>query len=236
MSNKNNNLSLFSNGLEEIDFTVTRTGSKSVASSFEEVNQTITLYNNTDQEVSNISIVDTIKTGATFKPNSVQIGGISYPDLDPTEGFSLNSSISVGNSETITYTVIMDQFNPTITTSVDLVSLVNLVYGIDEYIVNSNTYTIEFPHGEIEIENTSDKSAVIQGQTLMFQSVVKNTGTLTDTNLIFKNPIPQGTTYVDGSVTIDGAPYLDYEPHVGFPLDPIDGKSERVITFNVTVD
>lgn len=217
-------------------FTVTRSASKNVASPGEIINQTITIYNNSGYEVSNIVITDTISEGATFKDRSVVIGGVSYGDANPISGFNINQIIPSGNSETITYSIVMSDPMPDKVYSVNLQS--NLTYNVGRlsYSQSSDVYTIDFYHGVIEIIKTSDKSVVISGQKLKFQNIVKNTGTLTNTDVFFKDTIPNGMEFIEGSVEIDSVKYLDFDPIKGFSLDTIAGKSQKVVTFEVLID
>lgn len=221
--------------IQSSDLTINRTSSKTVAEPGEEVNITITLYNNGTYDMSSVFVTETF-TGATFKNRSVYIGGISYGDANPNSGFNLNVIIAPGNSETITYGIIMDDPMPedsrvaTITT--------DITYKIDRfsYSTQSDPYSIEFTHGDIAITKTADKTVAGKGQKIKYQCIVRNTGTLQDYDVVFKDVIPTGTTFVGGSVAIDGVWYSQYDPVAGFSLGTIDGKSQKVVVFEVVVD
>lgn len=218
------------------DFSIVRTGSEHTAAPGTVVNQTLTLYNKSQYEIDGVHIQDTISQGATFQAKSVYIGGRSFPDINPLNGFDLNEIIASGNSETITYKIVMDDPMPDTARKVNLQSNVQFNVGKQSHTQQSNVYVVDFTHGEIEIEKTSDKSAVIKGQTLLFQNVVKNIGTLEDTNVFFIDTIPQGMTFVEKSVKIDDVLYEDYNPSNGFSLGNISGKSQKTVTFEVTID
>ncbi len=217
-------------------FTISRTTSVSVASPGETVNVTITLYNQSGYEVSGIHITDTISEGATFLSGSVTIGGISYGGISIVNGFDVNQIIPSGNSETITYKIVMA--NPMIDGVFDVKIQSTLTYNVYRiaYDQQSEIFTVDFPHGEMQIVKTSDKSVVVSGQTLTFQNIVRNTGTLTDTNVIFRDDIPPDLTFVEGSVIIDGVSFYDYNPINGFSLDTIAGKSQKVVSFETVVN
>lgn len=220
---------------ETDNFLVSRRASQDFGNPGETINQTITLYNKTDYDISGVYIKDTISEGATYKNNSLAIGGISY-SVNPTQGFNVNQIIAPGNSETITYSIIMDDPIPEGIKKVDLYSVVDYKYGKTTLSKTSNVYSIEVPHGEIVIVKTSDKTIAIKGQKLLFQSIVKNTGSLQNTNVVFNDNIPEGTTYIPKSVKIDDVSYPEYDPQVGFSLENIDGKSQKVVTFEVLVN
>lgn len=219
----------------EDNFIITRRGATEIVSPGDTVNQTITLYNKTDYEITGIHVKDTITSGANYYPNSLQIGGISYA-VNPLTGFDVNEIIAPGNSETITYKLILDDPLPDGVRTIDVYTTVDFKIYRTSYTKNSDVYTIETPHGDIVIDKTSDKSIVIKGQTITFQNVVRNTGTLQNTDVFFQDDIPAETSFVEGSVTIDGTSYPDYNPQDGFSLGEIDGKSRKIVTFEVVVN
>lgn len=215
---------------------IRRTGSTHTGYPGDTISQTITVNNDSGYEMSNIVITDTITPGATFVSSSVVIGGVSYPYANPQNGFGLNVLIPSGNSETVTYNIKIDDPTPDGVTAVNLSSVMTYNIGRLEYTADSNIYTVDIPHGIIQIAKTSDKTAVIKGQTLKFQSVIKNTGSLPDSDVHFQDYIPAGTTFVPNSVEIDDTPYPDYHPQTGFSLDTIDAASQKTVTFKVTID
>ncbi len=221
--------------IQSTDLTIERTSSKIVAEPGEEVNITITLYNKGTYDMSSVFITEDIK-GATFKNRSVYIGGISYGDANPNTGFNLNVIIAPGNSETVTYAVVMDDPMPEDSRVATIITDIN--YKIDRfsYSTQSTPYSIEFTHGDIAITKTADKIAVGKGQKIKYQCIVRNTGTLQDYDVIFKDVMPTGTAFVGGSVQIDGVWYSQYDPVAGFSLGTIDGKSQKVVVFEVVVD
>ena len=70
----------------------------------------------------------------------------------------------------------------------------------------------------------------------MFQNVTKNEGDIINTNLFFKDPIPEGTTFVAGSVKVNQEEKADFDPAVGFNLDDLNPNGEITVTFEVKVD
>lgn len=219
----------------EDDFIITRRGATEIVNPGEIVNQTITLYNKTSYEISGVHVKDTITSGASYYPNSLQIGGISYT-VNPFTGFDVNEIIAPGNSETITYKLVLDDPLPEGVRTIDVYTTVDFKIYRTSYTKNSDIYTIETPHGDIVIDKTSDKTIVIKGQKIKFQNVVRNTGSLQNTDVFFKDDIPTGTTFVEESVTIDGTSYPEYNPQDGFSLGEINGKSRKTVTFEVIVD
>lgn len=209
--------------------------SKESAIPGEEVLQTLTLTNQTTQEIFNIVVTDTIGTGATFKTGTVSIDGNLDPSLDITTGITLPNSLAGGKSTVITYTITID--NPANVESLDTVSSVK--YSIDEItdlVESSNTTTIKIDNQMIAIDKTSDKSAVISGQTLTFQNVIENKGNMANTDLFFQDPIPTGTQFVTGSVTVNDESKPQFDPATGFALGTLNPGEKITVRFNVKVD
>ena len=228
-----------SNGISlqaETNLTYNRTSEKDFAAPGEILTQSLTLTNNSASEIYSIFVKDYIPDGVSFDPSTVSIGGASFPTYDPNTGFYFRGTLPTGHSQTMTYSIkVADPISDEIT-SLTLYSDIN--YGINggELTQKSNETKIDIAFSEISISKTTDKSAVISGQKLVFQSVIKNIGTLEDSDVFFEDTLPQGVKFVDGSVKIDGVLYLDYDPNIGFDLGTIPAKSQKTITFEVTVD
>lgn len=228
-----------SNQSETENMTLSFTKDKSVAKNFgmpgDEILASLLLSNESDAEVSNIRLKETIGTGATFKAGSVKIDGTPQPDMDIVTGLTLPNSIASNASLNITYTLVIDS-EPTVQ---NFALKTNVTYDVDEITdlsEDTEEIVVDISENKISIEKTSDKSAVISGQTLMFQNVIKNTGGLKNTELFFTDPIPEGTTFVPGSVKVDQVQKEDFDPAVGFSLGELDANSQIEVTFEVKVN
>lgn len=210
-----------------------RTGSKDIVMAGDTVNQTLTLSNNGDVEVTDIYIKDTFSEGITFVTGSVAVGGTSYAGYNPVDGFKMLGTILSGNSQTVTYRVKIDDA-PTVA-KMNIFSTVTFTADGNAYTENSDTYNMQIANGEMSIAKTSSQSAVIKGQKMTFQNVITNDGNLRNTNIVFKDDIPQGITFVDGSVKVDNVAKQDYDPAVGFTLSNLDGGQKTTVTFDVLV-
>lgn len=219
---------------ESINFSKKRTGSKSIVMEGDSVNQTLTLTNNSEFEITDIKIRDEIGEGATFVAGSVIIGGNSYPNANVLDGFLLPHSITQGNSETITYTVNID--DQTAVKKMQIYSVVTFTADGTEYTENSDTYTLEMADETIVLTKTSTKSAVIKGQTLTFQNILENKGNLTHRQVKFQDDIPSGTTFVEGSVKVNGEARPTFNPQTGFTLSSLYAHEKMTITFDVKVN
>ncbi|MGN1222018.1 MAG: hypothetical protein ACI4TT_02150 [Christensenellales bacterium] len=200
----------------------------------EEITQTLVLTNNSEYDVTMVHITDNLSEGATIKAGSVEIDGTPYEDYDPATGFDLPNDIVGGGNSTITFAIVIDEA----TELESITDTATIAYQVNEAELteDSNTVTINIVTNKVTIIKTSNVSAVISGQTITYQNVIKNEGTYTNSNLFFTDPIPEGTTFVEGSVKIDDVEQPDYNPATGFDLDELPEGASVTITFDVTVD
>lgn len=232
----------------QVDITSNTTSTENMTTSFTKVRstaqnfgipkegiiQTITLTNNSDYELTNVQIRDDIGQGATFKSGSLKIGGTDYPQFDPVQGFTLPSSISANGSEIITYEIIVDTM-PT-TDQINLVS--NITYTVDgreTFTEKSNIIEIQIEEAEVEIQKSVNKRVAISGDTLSFVNVITNTGNVKIEGVVFTDILPAGTTFVDGSVTIDDMEQPDADPTKGISLNDLEVSDEITLSFEVKV-
>lgn len=215
-------------------FTKVRSVSKSYVSDNEEVEVTLVLTNNSEKTIEDVRIADTISNGGTFKEGSMTIDGEAQADFDASN-YTLPNNIGPSESVTIKYTMIVAK-----TETSDVVnSFSTITYNVNEVSdleEKSNTVEVNIVENKVTIVKTSDKTVVIAGQKLMFQNVIENFGGVKNTDVMFKDPIPEGTTFVEESVTIDGTPHTDLNPETGFKIDDLDVGKKTTITFEVMVN
>lgn len=215
-------------------FVKTHSSAKNYGEPNEEIEQTITLTNNSEYSITNLSLEEMIDTGASFKPGSLIIDSESKPDEDITNSIDLET-LTAGQTKVIKYTLVVDE-----TPTVDTIEVYSTVtYSVNEatdLTEDTNIDTINVSKNIITITKTSDKSVVIKGDTIKFQNVIENKGNLTNTEVTFIDPIPVGTTFVDGSVYVDGVQQAGSNPTVGFKIDDLTPNKSITITFEVTVD
>ncbi len=208
-----------------------RTGSKDIVNLGDEVNQTITLTNRSEYEITNIQIKDTFSEGVNFKANSIVIDGASYTGYNPINGFTLPSSIKVGSSATITYRIIID--STTTKESFAIVSAVTYTFDTTTVTENSDTYTMELPNGDITVEMTVDKLVATKNDEIQYTIKVSNIGNLRNTAVTITNPMPDGTSFVEKSVIVNNTSQPTYNPATGFSVGNIDPNSSATASFKV---
>lgn len=219
----------------DIDVLVVKSSQKDWTIPKEELTVTTTITNNTDFNIENITMLDTLSAGASFKAQSVKVGTQEYTNLDPIAGFTLPVTLGgFGADVEIAYTIAIDEFldeekitnSSKITVSVD---------GTD-YEISSNTKEITVLQNNVKLLKTADKIATKSQDVITYTIVISNDGNLKNTELFFQDAIPQNTTFVENSVTINGEQKTGYNPQDGFSVVDLDAKSSVTITFQVRVD
>ncbi|MDO7203733.1 DUF11 domain-containing protein [Paraclostridium bifermentans] len=76
-----------------------------------------------------------------------------------------------------------------------------------------------------------NKSYAVVGDVLDYEVVASNTGTIPLTNVTFKDLIPNGATFVDGSVFVDGINKPSANPNNGFTISDILPVGNVVVMF-----
>lgn len=216
-------------------FKAIRTSDKTYAIPSQEVTQTLTLTNNSGEEVKNVIITDTISVGATFKAGSVTINSVSMPDADPTIALVLESSIPNGSAVVISYALIVDE-KPTVE---EFTTTSQVTYDLDDKAsldTTSNTLTTAIVLEKLSVVKTSNLSAVIKGQTLTYQIAVINEGNIKNTLITLTDPLSSEVTFVEDSVKIDNVSKTGYNPTTGFSLPDLNANEKTVVTFDVTIN
>lgn len=200
----------------------------------DEIQQNIILSNESESEITDIRLVETIGSGAHFKPGSVTIEDVPYENMDITNQITLPNSLLPNTSALVSYILVIDE-QP----NVDSVALkTNVTFDVNEIQdISEDTpeVTIEITENKISIQKTSE-SVAISGSTIIYKNVISNIGKYKNTNLVFIDQIPNGTTFVNGSVKVNNQEKPTYDPAIGFALDDIEVGAQTTITFSVKID
>lgn len=198
----------------------------------------VVITNNSQTQLFNLAFKDVMSNGATYVAGSVTVNGVSEPTYDPIAGFVL-PSLSPGQAVTVAYTI---QANNPMTQS-PVTDFATLNYTVNDPVrgnvnfeENTNTVSVQIISNRITNVKSVDKAYAVEGDNLHYTSVITNTGSLLKSNLVFTDPIPVGTTFVAGSVKIDGLAYPAYNPQTGFALPDLAVGNSVTVEFDVTVN
>ncbi|SCB67402.1 DUF7507 domain-containing protein [Bacillus mycoides] len=216
----------------------TKSANKVLANIDETIEYTVFIQNNGSTTTNSIFFTDTIADGTVFIPGSVIVNNTVLPAADPNIGFSI-PNIASSQSTTITFQVSVTNLpavNPTPNTA-------NIVY---DFIFNpdfapiqksttSNTTFVQINDADIVSLKTVDLTSVTIGDILTYTTTLTNTGNTDATAVVFTDNIPDGTTFIDGSVLVNNIPQLNANPSAGILVGTIAPDISIPVTFSVTV-
>lgn len=106
----------------------------------------------------------------------------------------------------------------------------------DQYLINALGLQINVGSPSfLSSAKTVDKTTTFVGDTLTYTVRVDNTGGTADANnVVFTDTPPPGTTFIAGSVTVDGVANAG-NPSAGINIGTVAANSSRTIVFKVTV-
>lgn len=228
---------------EMADLEVVKAVDKAFATVNDTLTYTVTITNNGVLPATNVVFKDVIPAGATFVPGSVTVAvppGLPIPTPgDPSVGIPLpdiQPAPAPGSTVVVTFQVTVDD----VLVPIDIVNKATVNYsftnnqGTFNSIANSNEVTTQIEIGMLNADKSADKTVATVGDVITYTVVVSNTGTVTANNVVFTDNPPNGTTFVPGSVTVDGMPTAG-NPTAGIPLGSIPVGGSKTVTFKVTV-
>lgn len=199
---------------------------------------TVVITNNSQTRLFNLVFKDTMSGGATYVAGSVTVNGVSQPAYDPVAGFAL-PALDPGQAVTVAYTIQAN--NPM--TQTPVTNFATLNYTVDDpvrgnvnFSENTNTVSVQIISNRLTNVKSVDKAYAVKGDNLHYTSVITNTGSLLKSDLVFTDAIPAGTTFVAGSVKINGVTYAAYNPETGFGLPDLPVGDAVTVEFDAKVN
>jgi uncharacterized repeat protein (TIGR01451 family) len=217
---------------------VTKTASTSNATIGDTIVYSFSI-SNSGNLAANLTLTDNIPDGAVLLPNSVLIDGVPQPGANPASGIVVGT-IPPGGS-----------VNVTVTLEVTVDSLPQNQQLVNQAVAN---YTFSPPDGRqltgtvssnvlvipvsapnvVVVKSTSAVDAVV-GDVITYTVVVTNSGIEVINNVVMVDPVPTGTVFVPGSVTVDGVARPTGNPNTGITLGSIAAGASVTVTFRVEV-
>lgn len=129
-------------------------------------------------------------------------------------------------------TVINSQNNTNLT--VEFLSEEPAVIGNDYAIDDISLREILVPEFT-PVKTVSTPNASV-GDVVTYTVTLQNTCTSPLTNVFFQDIVPNGLSFVPGSVTVNGAPDAGANPNTGFNIPDVPGGATTTVTFDAKVD
>ncbi|MCZ1269389.1 DUF11 domain-containing protein, partial [Paenibacillus tundrae] len=184
------------------------------------------------------TVLDNIPDGSVFVPGSVTVNGVSQPASDPVAGIPIGP-VAPNATSTVTFQV----------------SVVSQPAGLQ--LVNQGTasYTFQPPDGRVipgsvtsntvvipvslpmlsVVKSTAATDAVV-GDTVTYSFTVTNQDASSITNAVLTDNIPTGSSFLTGSVTLNGVPQPTADPVSGISVGTLLPGASATVTFSVQVN
>ncbi|MDG1591917.1 DUF11 domain-containing protein, partial [Bacillus cereus] len=203
------------------------------------ITYTVVVQNNGNTTANTVTLTDLVPEGTAFIPNSVTINGVSVPGADPNVGIPLNS-ITPSEIVTVTFQVIVQSIpsvNPISNTArIDYTFIADPTAPIISRTITSNPAFTQISDATILSLKAVNAPQATTGDILTYTITLENTGNIPAANLIFSDTIPQDTTFVENSFTLNGTAILDANPNVGVTLPTLAANATHLISFQILIN
>ncbi len=194
---------------------------------------------NTGNAAATVTLTDPVPAGAEFVPNSIIINGEPQPGVNPDMGIVVGIVQPGGR---ITVTVTLQVVIETLPSPQQLVNsaVANFSFLLPDGRTGtgsspSNTVVIPVSSPDVSVVKSTVAIDAVSGDTITYMILVTNNGITTVNNVVVIDPIPVGSTFVDGSVTVNGDSFLTANPSVGIAVGSILAGATSTVTFKVLV-
>ncbi len=107
---------------------------------------------------------------------------------------------------------------------------------IRTYTEPMNTVSVNVITAKLSVVKSVDKAFAIKGETLTYTVTFTNEGNININDIYFTDNIPDGTTFVNGLVMINGQNVSAYRLDVGYSVANLSPNDSATTSFQVTVD
>lgn len=228
--------------INSANITSSKIANKNYASIGDTITYTIVYTNTGNVTANNVVFVDTIPNGTTFVTNSLKQSGVTISSSPNPPGVTLPQGIGPNKSTTLTFQVTVTSIpvpNPILN-----IASSSFTYTVDPSLPNAkgnsnstNTVNTLVSYASLAgVTKYVDKSYANCGDTINYTIVAPNSGTATAQNVVFKDTIPNGTTFDNTSFKVNGSQILNPNLTSGVTIPNIPPASTTTITFSVMVN
>jgi len=217
---------------------LTKTASTSNATIGDTIIYSFTI-NNSGNLGANLTLTDNIPDGAVLLPNSVLIDGVPQPGANPESGIVVGT-IPPGGSVNVTVT--LEVTVDSLPQNQQLINQATANYTFSPPdgrlltgTVSSNVLVIPVSAPNVVVVKSTSAIDAVVGDVITYTVVVTNSGIEVVNNVVMVDPVPAGTVFVTGSVTVDGVARPTGNPNTGITLGSIAAGASVTVTFRVEV-
>ena len=214
---------------------INKSADKAFADVGEEITYTLAIENTGTVDALNTTLTDMLPPETTLVANSVTVDGVPYAGALPV------TIATIAPNQTVTVT-----FNVTVNALPAVNPIFNIARADYEFFPfagypatsfsNSNPASVLIIQREMTNVKSVDKAFAIKGDILTYTSVITNTGNIPVTDIFFTDNVPVGTTFVNGSVTVNGTGFPAYNPQTGFFVGNLTPQASATVTFQVQIN
>jgi uncharacterized repeat protein (TIGR01451 family) len=195
--------------------------------------------NNSGNLAANLTLTDDIPDGAVLLPNSVLIDGVPQPGANPETGIVVGT-IPPGGSVNVTVTLEVTVDSLPQDQRLTNQAVANYTFSPPDGrqltgTVSSNVLVIPVSAPNVTVVKSTDAIDAVVGDVITYTVVVTNAGIEVVNNVVMVDPVPVGTVFVPGSVTVDGVARPTGNPNTGITLGSIAAGASVTVTFRVEV-
>lgn len=197
------------------------------------ITYTIMVRNGGPDGATNVVVSDPLAPGITFVAESVTLNG------NPISGASIVSGVPLGTIAAGAVQTVAFQASVTslpAPTADNTSSAAYIPEGLTETVtVISNQVSTPIGLATVTVAKSANLPDLTLGDTMIYTSVITNSGTEPLTNVSFSDPVPLGASFVPGSVLIDSLVSPEADPGAGIQLSDIGPGDSVTVAFFVTV-
>lgn len=217
------------------NITITKSADKTYANVGEEITYSLVLKNTGAVTATNVTVSDLLSPEMTLVDGSITVDGTPYAGTLPV----VVDRLSPDQTVTITFRATANSL-PAVNPVFNIARVDYDFFPFAGYpatgFSNSNPVAVFIIARSMTNVKSVDKAFAVKDDILTYTSVIKNTGSIPVTNVIFKDQIPAGTTFVNGSVFIDGVNFPANNPQTGFFAANLTPQASVTVTFQVKVN
>lgn len=217
------------------NLTIAKSANKTFAEVGEEIIYTLAIKNEGTVSALNVVLTDLLPPETTLVLGSVTMDGLPYGGTLPVT----IAEIAAGDTATVAFRVTAETL-PTQNPIVNVASVDYEFYPFPGYLADSssdsNPKTVNIIVKAVELEKTVDKAFAVKGDILTYTSVLQNKGSVSISDVFFTDEIPDGTTFVAGSVRVNGVSQPTYDPANGFYVADLAPQTATTVVFQVRVN
>lgn len=195
----------------------------------DEVTYQITV-GNTGTMAGKVNFSDTLPEGATYVDGTLAVGSESAVASFENGTLTYENTLEVGATDTITYTVKVDE-------GVYNTQLVNaVVYKVDdskEPADDQPTVVIKTGAPDVQVAKAADTAKAVEGDTVTYKISATNAGDIAANGVVVTDEFPAGLTYVDGSAKLVDAEGTADEAVKEADLLVKEGDAVKGLSYNV---